>query len=77
MGKSYRRTKIFGHTKSDSEKQDKTFHHRRMRKRIKDQIHKGEFDKPFPMEREVSNVWTWDKDGKHYWKGATDRDMGK
>jgi len=35
------------------------------------------FDKiPLSMN-EVSNVWSMTKDGKHYWKDATPRQMGK
>lgn len=77
MGKSRRKTKIFGWTCSDSEKRDKVIHHKKMRRRVKDQIQKGEFEEPFPVDNEVSDVYTWDKDGRQFWKDATDRDMGK
>jgi hypothetical protein len=77
MGKSYRTNKIFGWSKATSEKKDKTFHHRKMRRRINMQLHKEEFDTPFPTDEEVSDVWTWNKDGKQYWPGATKRDMQK
>lgn len=77
MGKSYRKTKKFGWSTAASEKEDKVFHHRKMRKKIKDQIQKEDFDSPFPVDNEVSDPWTWNKDGKQYWPDATKRDMGK
>ena len=49
----------------------------RCEKKIKSQIQKGDFESPFPIDNEVSNPWTWDKDGKQYWPDATDKDLGK
>ena len=77
MGKSRKHTKIFGNTCSDSEKRDKTIHHRRMRRKIKDQIQKGEFDEPFPVDEEVSDVYNWDKDGKSWFGEAEEKDLRK
>ena len=77
MGKSYRKHKIFGCAATSSEKKDKILHHRKMRRKVKDQIQKEDFDTPFPVDNEVSNVWTWNKDGKQYWGEATEIDMGK
>jgi len=77
MSRSKRKHKIFGITTAASEKKDKVFHHRKMRKKIKSQIQKGDFESPFPIDNEVSNPWTWDKDGKQYWPDATDKDLGK
>ena len=76
MGKSYRKTKIFGWTAASSEKKDKVFHHRKMRRRVHEQIQKEDYDL-FPVDNEISNVWTWDKDGKQYWPAATKKDMSK
>ena len=77
MGKSFKKTKKFGWTCSSSEKRDKIYHHHKMRRRIKNQIRKEDFDSPFPIDNEVSNPDTWDKDGKQYWGQATKKDMGK
>lgn len=30
-----------------------------------------------PVIRDVSSTWGFDKDGKHFWKGATIKDMRK
>lgn len=77
MGKSYRKSKICGWTTAKSEKQDKRFHNRKMRKRVHDQLSKEDFDTPFPVDDEVSDVWNFAKDGKQYWKSASKRDLGK
>ena len=77
MGKSYRKSKHFGFTAARSEKKDKVFHHRKMRRRVQQQLHSEDFDAPFPVDNEVSNVWNFAKDGKQYWPDAGKRDLGK
>ncbi len=71
MGKSYRRTPIFGHTTSISEKSDKKRWHRAFRRASKqspEALH-------YPDVRANSNPWSMAKDGKRYFRGATDKDM--
>jgi len=66
MGKSYRRTNIAGNcgTSKTSEKQDKRFANRTLRRSVKQAIY-HERD-TMPVMREVSNVWSFRKDGKQY-----------
>ena len=76
MGKSYRKTKIFGNA-SGSEKKDKQLCNRKIRHKVRQQIEEGDFETPMPLPNEVYNEWGMAKDGKSYWKDATERDMGK
>jgi hypothetical protein len=75
LSRSYRRTPIFGITTSRSEKQDKRFANRRLRRKVKSCVVTG--DEELPLLREVSNVWTFDKDGKAYWSHGRKKDMRK
>ena len=75
MSRSKRKTPVFGHTKSDSEKQDKRLANRRLRRCVKTAITADKED--VPKLREVSDVWSMDKDGKSYWKDAKEKDMRK
>ncbi len=77
MSRSYRKHKIMGNTCARSEKKDKRFHNRRMRRKVHDQIGRGEFERPFPVDNEVTDPWTMDKDGKQYFADATKKDMSK
>ncbi len=66
MSRSYRQTPIMGITTAASEKWDKQLANRRLRRVVK-QVLKGEPDaQVLPLQREVSDVWTMDKDGKHW-----------
>lgn len=74
MGKSYRKTPIVGNA-SDSEKMDKRKANRQLRKAVKDMLYKSrllqeeiliDVMERLPKLREVSNVWDFEKDGKHY-----------
>ena len=75
MARSYRRTPIFGITTARSEKQDKKLANRRLRRKVKTCLANG--DEQLPLLREVSNVWSFDKDGKAYWADACVEDMRK
>ena len=73
MSRSNKRTPITGNCCGDSEKNDKRIANRRLRRIVKSLIAKGiEF---LPVLRDVSNVYTFNKDGKHYWK--KDQDIAK
>jgi hypothetical protein len=76
MSRSRRKNKIFGMTKADSEKQDKRLANRAMRRIIKQSDFLNE-DLILPIMDEVRNIWSMDKDGKHYWADATKKDMRK
>ena len=76
MGKSYKKSKFFGNA-GGSEKKDKQWCNRSLRHKVKQKLEAEEFDAPMPLPNEVRNIWSMAKDGKHYWPGATKRDMGK
>ena len=64
MARSYRKTPICGITTARSEKSDKKIWHSRMRARTRTYINSGRDLDTMPIEREVSNVWDFAKDGK-------------
>lgn len=74
MSRSKRKTKIFGNA-GFSNKKDKKRANKKLRKLIKSKNLSNELI--FPLIREVSNVWCFQKDGKHYWEKATKRDLLK
>lgn len=76
MSRSTRKNKIFP-TCGSSEKQDKRFNNRMFRKRENRFIKSGLFEEvPYSMN-EVRNLWSMSKDGKHFWKDATKKDLSK
>lgn len=86
MSRSRRRTKIFGITTKESEKQDKRIANRKFRKRVKDQLNIArQYEDDDSLDslvlpellNEVHDEWIMDKDGKKYWGEAEDRDMRK
>lgn len=64
MGKSRRKNPIFGIAVCDSEKKDKQAANRKLRRKIKEAVARGE--EVMPEIREVSDVWNMGKDGKQY-----------
>ena len=64
MSRSVRKTKICGVTNASSEKKDKQDANRKYRRILKILLNK-EAEK-LPHLREVSNTWTFRKDGKKY-----------
>lgn len=59
MARSYRQTPVSGVTTAQSEKEDKRHANRVLRRKVRQgRIHL--------TLREVSNVWSFDKDGKTY-----------
>lgn len=85
MARSFRKTKIFGHTGS-SEKEDKRINNRMFRR--KENVIDGEIkksvdvdsvdDSVYPVDMdEIRSTWSMRKDGKSYWKNAPDKSMRK
>ena len=64
MTRSRKKTPICGHTCRESEKKDKRYANRAFRKRTHDAIASG--NEPPRDIAEVSEVWTFAKDGKQY-----------
>ncbi len=75
MSRSRRKTKIYGITTADSEKEDKRKANRKLRRLSKEKL-KGNAE-TLPLLREVSNVWDFAKDGKKYDPKITDKLMRK
>ena len=72
MSRSHKKVPVIGHTKSESEKSDKKFWHRRFRHKTKDIIRSMHNDVDsmdeviMPVEDDVSSTCSMSKDGKHY-----------
>lgn len=82
MSQSRKKTPVSGNTTARSEKQDKRLANRRLRRNTKQVLvvnGKGgpEFDPTLPLLREVSNVWSFDKDGRHWMRDPKPKDMRK
>lgn len=75
MSRSLRKTRIFGITTAETEKQDKRRWNRTFRK-VSKKLIRLEIEAPSKV-RAVVNVWDGAKDGKRYYRAATKRDMRK
>jgi hypothetical protein len=75
MSRSWIKNKIVGYTKKESEKRNKTIANKRYRRLVKVRIAKR--SEVLPLIREVSNIYQFDKDGKHYYAGMTKLEMRK
>lgn len=63
MTRSRRKTPVRGVTTAESEKDDKVASHRAYRRTLKPLIHAA-LETPLPTERQITNPWSMDKDGK-------------
>lgn len=76
MSHSHRKNKIFGNVKNaDSEKKDKTNANKKLRRLVKVRIARQK--ETLPLLKEISNIWSFAKDGKQYWANAEKKDMSK
>lgn len=75
MSRSYLKNKIVGYTTKESEKRDKTIANKRFRRLVKVRVAKR--IEVLPLVREVSNIYQFDKDGKHYYSKMTKLEMRK
>jgi hypothetical protein len=75
MSRSKRHTPKRGITTSETEKGNKRMANRKLRRKTKVQVKKG--DSELSRLREVSNVWAFDKDGKLYLLNPTRKDLRK
>lgn len=64
MSRSFRRSPFCGMTTAESEKKDKQLAHRRERRIVRQILDSDPLRPVLPHRREVSNVWSFDKDGK-------------
>ena len=74
MSKSRRKTPIVGNTIAESEKKDKRLWNKKFRRLSNQKIKQG--DEPPADIREVTEVWSGEKDGKH-WTDADESIMRK
>lgn len=63
MSRSVRKTPIAGWAVCESEKIDKILWHRKMRREIAFRLRQSE-EILMPLDREVSDIWDFGKDGK-------------
>jgi hypothetical protein len=77
MSRSRRKTKVFGSTTSDSEKQDKRIINRALRSKTRAKLKHDPDTDYFPVQDDVMGKWEMSKDGKGWWKDARDSDMRK
>ncbi len=75
MSRSKKKNKIHGNTTAKSEKENKRDANRKYRRIVKQKIQSDETE--LPEVREISNVWSFDKDGKRYNPNMTDKDLRK
>lgn len=66
MSRSRRHVPIMGTCVCRSERADKVSWHRRFRARVREAIQRSE--EVMPHIRDVSDVWSFGKDGKRYWR---------
>lgn len=90
MSNSFKKTPICGHTTAVSEKQDKRLANRRFRRTVRQQLGcvgldsdadgvgiDCDADRVITDIRAVSNVWSFDKDGKQYLDDPDPKDLRK
>ena len=75
MSRSKKKKPIFGYTTCESEKEDKRITNRKYRRKINQSLISGK--EVLPTIREISNIWSFGKDGKHYYKYAESKDLRK
>jgi len=75
--RSRKKSPILGITTAQSEKADKVAAHRRERRNVRSRLDGDPLTEILPAQREVSNVWTFAKDGKAYLPDARPKDLRK
>ena len=75
MSRSEKKNKIRGITTAKSEKENKQEANRKYRRIIKQKVKSNESE--LPEIREISNVWSFDKDGKIYDSEMSEKDLRK
>lgn len=75
MSKSLKKTPKKGVTTARTEKEDKRNANRKLRRVTRIQVAKGDRE-PSDL-REISNIWSFDKDGKKFLKNPAKRDLRK
>jgi hypothetical protein len=78
MSRSRRKTPIFGNTTAESDREWKAKAARKLRHKVKQHLNATLDGDGFAGKRwDAVNPWSFDKDGKHYWKKAKPKGMRK
>lgn len=77
MARSVRHTKVIGNASASSEKWDKRIANRKVRSKNRKIAKAADGDTIFLKNRELSDVWGMNKDGKRYRPDLDDKDMRK
>jgi hypothetical protein len=77
MSRSVKKNPICGTTTVRSEKVDKIAAHRRERHAVRDRLRVEPLTEVLPARREMSDVWTYSKDGKVFLANARLQDLRK
>jgi hypothetical protein len=64
MTRSTKKNPVSGHTSASTEKQDKRKNNRKIRKAVRKVLSGDPHAEILPHERELTNPWLMDKDGK-------------
>jgi hypothetical protein len=64
MSDSRRKTPICGVVSRESEKANKRNTNRVLRRSVRQILHSNPEAELLPLQREVSDIWSWQKDGK-------------
>jgi hypothetical protein len=75
MSRSKKKTKIQAVSNAETEKEDKRDANRKLRRKVKQQVKSGK--ETLAEKKEVSNVWSFNKDGKHYNPEIDEKKMRK
>ncbi|UZR98090.1 hypothetical protein [Chondrinema litorale] len=75
MSRSRKKTKIRGITTSTTEKKEKQDANRKFRRTINQKVKSGEGH--LPLLKELSNVWSFSKDGKFFDSEMEDKYLRK
>ncbi|MEO6189994.1 MAG: hypothetical protein ABIO44_06175 [Saprospiraceae bacterium] len=73
MTRSVKKTKIRAITTAKSEKDNKKEANRKYRRIVKQKVKSKESE--LPLIKEISNVWSFDKDGKIYDSKMNNKDL--
>lgn len=75
MSRSRKKNKMHGNTAAKSEKENKQDANRKLRRATKQKVNSGETI--LPKLREVSNIWSFNKDGKTYNSKISEKELRK
>jgi len=75
MSRSYKRNRHTGWSEAASEKSDKRRWHGQFRRAVRNAI--ASETEVMPLEKEISNLWAFAKDGKAYYGSLDDESIRK